>query len=280
MQQLTESHGPAQVTAAIRFLAVRTRGNPATLAVHDDAIKVRDDLRLKTHGWEDGVDESRGCTAEVRYCDGGLDGVIRRELVPAVDVLVGPLSPDEAKTTRALVFNDKKPAEGMKPVGGPEQAQFVTGILAQLGQPRFASLAALKARIETFFTALDTAETNRVTARANEQVVRGTLDDAVRAAREFYNQAYHRLQLLLPKDPDFVESCFLDLRNLPDDQSAAGRKRVLMDIYRARIGPVPREVQSSVTGTEDDATFEKLVALFATKTAEEIAAAVVPPKKA
>jgi hypothetical protein len=41
---------------------------------------------------------------------------------------------------------------------------------------------------------------------------------------------------LLPEEPDYVESCFLDLRNLPDDQSAEARAQVLMDVYRARLG--------------------------------------------
>jgi len=91
---------------------------------------------------------------------------------------------------------------------------------------------------------------------------------------DVYNKAQARLALLVPDDPAFVESCFLDLRNVTDDQSAEARKRVLLAVYRARFGAVPREVQAAVEVTDDDAAFAKLVELFATKSADEIAAAV------
>ena len=85
--------------------------------------------------------------------------------------------------------------------------------------------------------------------------------------------------MLFPNDPAFVESCFSELRAASDAQGAGPRKRVLMDIYRARFGAVPREVQAAVTEAGEDEKFTQLIGVFATRSAEEIAAAVLAGKK-
>jgi hypothetical protein len=279
MQDLQEKHGPRVADEALSFFITRTKGRTEVQPIRDDAFKARADLRAKLAIWRDSVDESRGGTAEVKFRDNRLDRVVKKDLQAAVDTLVLPLPPDKAKSTKARIYGKKAPFEGMKPTGGSEQASYVEGILGELSQPEFGVLSVVADKVATHHTALTTAETERKVARTAEGVARGALDASTADARAFYNQAYHRLMTLLPEEPDYVESCFLDLRNLTDDQSAEARKRVLMDVYRARLGPVPREVQAAVSGTEDDETFGKLVALFATKSAEEIAAAVLPPKK-
>jgi len=82
----------------------------------------------------------------------------------------------------------------------------------------------------------------------------------------------------LPDDPDFVESCFLDLRSAAPDQGTEARKRALLAVYRARHGAVPRDLSAALDDDLDEAKFGKYVELFATKSAEEIAAAIVPSK--
>jgi hypothetical protein len=278
VQQLLANHGPAIVEAALRLLIVRARANPASMGIADEVLKVRLGVRAAIEAWEDAVDLSRGGTLEVRYRDTLLDTTMKRDLQVAVDGHVVALPADKAKAAKARIFVGKTPSEGMKPTGGPEQAQYVSDVLAELNRPENAPLAPAAAKVVTARDALVAAEQSRGVARTAESVARAELDQTLDEARTFYNQTYPRLQVLLPDDSAFVENCYLDLRNLPDDQSAAARKRVLMDVYRARIGPVPREVQSSVSGMEDDEAFSKLVALFATKSAEEIAAAVVLPK--
>ena len=189
------------------------------------------------------------------------------------------LPAEKAKAAKARILAGRSPNEGMRPVGGPEQAQYVADVLAELNRPENAPLAPVAARIVAHRDALATAETGRSTARSTESAARAELDQALADARAFYNQAYHRLLVLIPDDPAFVESCFSELRTISDGQGAAARKRVLMDVYRARFGAVPREVQAAVTEALDDEQFAELIALFATKSAEEIAKVVLAGKK-
>lgn len=86
-----------------------------------------------------------------------------------------------------------------------------------------------------------------------------------------------RLTLMLPDDPDFVESCFLDLRSNAPDQGTETRKRALLAVYRARFASAPRDVSTALDDL-DEAKFSSYVELFASKSADEIAAALAPSK--
>jgi hypothetical protein len=114
--------------------------------------------------------------------------------------------------------------------------------------------------------------------RTAEQVARSALENSAEAAKRFYNQMHARLTLLFPEDPDFVESCFLDLRGAAPDQGAESRKRALLTVYRARLGAVPRDLSAALDDDLDEAKFGRYIELFAIKSAEEIAAAIVPAK--
>jgi hypothetical protein len=278
MQKLGENHYAPTVEAVLRFLLIRLRSRPACAALADEAKAVRLDVRAKRDAWDDAVDEARAATADVGYKDTRIDDAVKVELKAEVASFVATLPKAQRESTMAKIFGAKSPADGMRPVGGPAQAHYVDLILAQLGTPGFSALSAVTAKISTLRTELIAAEADRKQRRIEEQLARSTLEDACDAARRFYNQMHARLELLFPDDLDFVESCFLDIRGVSLDQGAEARKRVLLMVYRARIGPVPREVQAAVEGTDDDAAFGKLVELFATKAAEEIAAAVVPKK--
>jgi hypothetical protein len=69
-----------------------------------------------------------------------------------------------------------------------------------------------------------------------------------------------------------------DLRNAAPDQGAAARKRTLLTVYRTRLGSAPRDVAAALDDDLDEARFGKYVELFASKSADEIAVALVPSK--
>ena len=279
MEQLNSSHGQVAVDGALRLLIARAGVNPASAIIAEEAMKHRLTIRARSEAWDNAVFAVRCGTADVRYCDLRLDGVMKRDLPIVIDAHLVALPADKAKAAKARILAEKNPIEGMKPVGGPAQAQYVADVLVELGRPENAPLAPVTTRIIAHRDALATAETGRSTARSTESAARAELDQALADARAFYNQAYHRLLVLIPDDPAFVESCFSELRTISDGQGAAARKRVLMDVYRARFGAVPREVQAAVTEALDDEQFAELIALFATKSAEEIAKVVLAGKK-
>lgn len=278
MEQLNSSHGQVAVDGALRMLVARAGVDPASAVIAEEAEKHRLDLRARGEAWDNAAFAVRCGTADVRYRDLRLDGVMKRDLPVAIDAHLIALPADKAKAAKARILAGKNPIDGMRPVGGPEQAQYVADVLVELGRPENAALAPVTTRIVAYRDALAAAEKGRSTARSTESAARAELDQALADARAFYNQAYHRLQVLIPDDPAFVESCFSEVRTVSDGQSAAARKRVLMDVYRARFGAVPREVQAAVTEAGEDENFAELIVLFATKTAEEIAAVLAGKK--
>ena len=272
-QKLAEWHRAPTTEGALRFFIIRASTEPDAQAITDEARQERTSLRAARQAHEDAVDASRAATADVEVCDGRLDRVVKVDLQRSVDALLAPLPEKTQASKKKKIFGGKAASVGMKPVGGPSQDQYVSDVLSELADPEYASLAPVVAKVTTRLDALRAAETRRKAARTAEQLARTELEKAIERAQRLYNQAQARLALLFPEDPDFVESCFLDLRSETDGQSADGRKRVLVMIYRARFGAVPREVQSALAPPEDDAAFAKLVEVFATKSEEEIAAA-------
>ena len=53
-----------------------------------------------------------------------------------------------------------------------------------------------------------------------------------------------------------------------------GRQLVLIDVYRARFRTMPRDLQTIVKRTEDEAVLRSWVQIFATRSAAEIAVAL------
>ncbi len=278
MQKLRENHYAPTVDSALRFLRLRLRSRGAGVALADETSVIRAALQQKRDLWEEAVDEARAATADVVYKDVRLDVCVKVELKASVAGLTATMVPKAREATIAKLYGSKSPNEGMRYVGGPAQDHYVDGILGHLGTPEFASLSAVAAKITALRADLGAAEDLRTTRRTAEQVARSAVEDATDAGRRFYNQMHARLTLLFPDDPDFVESCFLDLRAAAPDQGTEARKRALVAVYRARLGAVPREVSAALDDELDEAKFNKLVEMFATKSAEEIAAAVVPPK--
>ena len=158
------------------------------------------------------------------------------------------------------------------------QGHYVDAILGHLATPEFAALAPQTAKIASLRADLAAVEANRAARRTAEQVAWSALEDSAEAAKRFYNQMHARLTLLFPEDPDFVESCFLDLRGAAPDHGAESRKRALLAVYRARLGAVPRDVSAALDDDLNEARFGKYIELFAIMSADEIAAAIVPAK--
>ena len=278
VQKLGDNHYTPTVEGAVRHLRLRLRSHSDGAALADETSDIRADLKQKNGTWEDAVDEARAATAEVGYKDAKLDKCVKFELKPSIALMAASLTPKQREAMTAKVFGGKAPNEGMRTVGGPVQGHYVDAILGHLATPEFAALKPQAVKIAALSADLAAAEANRAARRTAEQVARSALEDSVDAARRFYNQMHARLTLLLPDDPDFVESCFLDLRNTTPDQGAETRKRALLTVYRARYGSAPREISTALDDDLDEAKFGKYVELFASKSADEIAAALLPSK--
>lgn len=279
-QTLRDNHYTPTVEAALRFQRIRLRSRAETAALADEIAALRADVKQKREAWEEAFDEARAAAADVVYSDSSIDACVKLELKAAVAVLTSTMTAKQRDAVTAKLYGGKSPSEGMKNVGGPAQQHYVDAILGHLATPEFASLKAIADKLTTLRDALAAAEANRTTRRTAEQVSRSALEDSVEAAKRAYNQMNPRLTLLLPDDPDFVESCFLDLRAAGPDQGSEARKRALLGLYRARLGAVPRELSAALDEEIDEAKFAKLIDVFARETAEAIAAAVIPKKPA
>ncbi len=278
VQALGDNHYTPTVEGAVRHLRIRLHSHSECVALAAEATGVRAELKLKSGIWEDALDEARAATADVGYKDAKIDKCVKIELKAAVAHMTATMPVKQREAMTAKLFGGKSPSEGMKPVGGPVQGHYVDAILGHLVTPEFAPLAPQTAKIASLRADLAAVEATRATRRTAEQVARSALEDSAFAAKRFYNQMHARLTLLFPEDPDFVESCFLDLRGAAPDQGAESRKRALLAVYRARFGAVPRDVSAALDDDLTEAKFSKYIEIFAIKSADEIAAAIVPPK--
>ncbi len=277
-RKLGDNHFTPTVGGAVRHLRLRLHSHSDCAALAEEASAVRADLRQKSDTWEDAVDEARAATADVGYKDAKLDTCVKVELKAAVAHLTATMPVKQREAVTAKLFGGKPPNEGMRTVGGPVQGHYVDAILGHLATSEFAALTPQADKITVLRADLAAVETTRAARRTAEQVSRSALEDSTEAAKRFYNQMHARLTLMFPDDPDFVESCFLDLRNAAPDQGADARKRALQAVYRARLGAVPRDISAALDDDLDEAKFSKYVELFASKNADEIAAALVPAK--
>lgn len=277
-QKLGDNHYTPTVEGAVRHLRLRLHSHADCAALADEASAIRADLRQKNDIWENAVDEVRAATAEVGYKDAQLDKSVKLELKAAVALMTATMTAKQRDAVTAKLFGGKSPSEGMKAIGGTAQGHYVDAILGHIATPEFATLKPQADKITALRADLAAVESNRASRRTSEQVARSALEDSVEAAKRFYNQMHARLTLMLPDDPDFVESCFLDLRGAAPDQGTETRKRALLTVYRARYGSAPREVSAALDDDLDEARFGKYVELFASKSADEIAAALVLSK--
>lgn len=271
-QKLGDNHYTPTVEGAVRHLRLRLHSHADCGMLAEEASAIRAELRQKNDIWENAVDEARAATAEVGYKDAQLDKAVKLELKAAVALMTATMTAKQRDAVTAKLFGGKSPSEGMKAVGGPAQGHYVDAILGHLATPEFAALKPQADRITSLRADLAAVESTRASRRTAEQVARTALEDSVETAKRFYNQMHARLTLMLPDDPDFVESCFPDLRSATPEQGTETRKRALLAVYRARHGSAPREVSSALEDDLDETSFGKYVELFASKTPDEITA--------
>lgn len=274
MQKLGEKHRVPTVESALRCLHLRLKSLSALAALADEAAAMRGSVRQAREAWEAASDVSRVATMVVSFADVQLDDSVKVDLKAGLSMMTKSLPPKQREALAGQLFGGKTANEGMKPVGGPAQASYVDAILAHLTTDTFKPLAPEAAKITARRGELIAAEAARTSARSAEQVARTALETAAENARRFYNLMPGRIEAILGDDPAFIESCFIDLRAAAPDQGV--EKRALVAVYRARHGAVPREVNAALDDALESRGFDKLVELFATRSAEEIAAAVVP----
>ena len=278
MQRLGEKHHAPTTEAALRLLALRLRSRQTCAALADEVTAQRVILKQARDLADDAADTTRMTTLVVGYLDALLDISVKVELKSALALATAALPPKQREVLSVQLFAGKSPSEGMKNVGGPAQEGYVDAILAHLATDPFKALAPQAATIKGRKDDLAAGEKARAEARVAEQVARTALETANEAAKRFYNLMPGRIEAVVPDDGAFLESCFLDLRSAPPDQGVETQKRALTAVYRARHGTMPREVHAGLDDAMEKVGFEKLIELFATRSPEEIAAAVVVKK--
>ena len=251
VQKLGDNHYTPTVGGAVRHLRLRLHSHSECAALAEETSAVRADLRLKSDIWEEALDEARAATADVGYKDAKIDTCVKIELKAAVAFMTATMPVKQREAMTAKLFGGKSPSEGMKNVGGPAQGHYVDALLGHLATPEFAALKPQADKVGVLRADLAAVEATRAARRAAEQVARSALEDSAETAKRFYNQMHARLTLLLPDDPDFVESCFLDLRSAAPDQGTEARKRALLAVYRARHGALDEGATAKAERIED-----------------------------
>ena len=217
MQRLGERHRSPIVNRALRFLTIRLRSRPETLAFADEAAQVRGALCKKREAYIEALDERLALSAEIAYLDACLDRAVlvglRRDLTA--------VATDRPAMEKKL-FAGVSPRIGMRPIGGEAQEHYVAGIIARLeSDPDLAPLAAHAARLRKRLEYLNEALAKRREVRIKERLALGDLEEETEHASLYYNRMHPQLKLLFPNDLPLVESFFFDLRATPSPTPSA-----------------------------------------------------------
>lgn len=204
MEALRESHGVDIVLGALRILAIRCGSRPESKSVATEIALIRASVREKLDVWETARDERMAANCEIAYCDAIVDGSVMSLSRQASALVDGKLT-----DARYRKLFSAAPSGQLKPVGGAAQSGFVKGVLRALDEDdEVAELRPLGKPIAKAQKSLDTATSARDDAMVTEDRARTALDIELDAAREAYNQAWHRLNVIFPKDKALVESFF------------------------------------------------------------------------
>jgi hypothetical protein len=207
MQRLGERHRSPIVNRALRFLTIRLRSRPETLAFADEAADVRSALCKKREAYIEALDERLALSAEIAYLDACLDRAVlvglRRDLTSFAD------RPGMEKK----LFAGVSPRSGMRPIGGEAQEHYVAGIIARLeSDPDLTPIASHATRLRKRLEDLNEALAKRRELRIKERLALGDLEEETEHASLYYNRMHPQLKLLFPNDLPLVESFFFDLR--------------------------------------------------------------------
>lgn len=208
MQRLGERHRSPLVNRALRFLTIRLRSRPETLAFADEAANVRVELCKKREAYVEALDERLALSAEIAYLDACLDRAVlvglRRDLTA--------VAADRPAMEKRL-FAGVSPRSGMRPIAGEAQEHYVAGIIARLeSDPDLAPLASHAAKLRKRLEDLNAALAKRRELRIKERLALGDLEEETERSSLYYNRMHPQLKLLFPNDLPLVESFFFDLR--------------------------------------------------------------------
>lgn len=207
MEALRETHGVDVVLGALRILSIRCGSRPESKSVAAEMAMLRASVRDKKDAWEAARDERIAATGEIAWCDSTLDGAVMSLSRQATAMVDGKTS-----DPRYRVLFPAAPSVQMKPVGGAAQSNFVKGVLRSLEEEEgLAELRPLGKAIAKAQKSLDAASGARDTLQVTEDRARTALEIELDAAREAYNQSWHRLNVIFPKDKALVESFFRPL---------------------------------------------------------------------
>ena len=208
MQRLGERHRSPIVNRALRFLTIRLRSRPETLAFADEAAQVRGSLCKKREAYIEALDERLALSAEITYLDACLDRAVLVGLRRDLTVLSSDRSAVEKK-----LFAGVSPRSGMRPIGGDAQEHYVAGIVNRLEtDPDFAPIASHAGKLRKRLHDLNQALAKRRELRIKERLSLGDLEEETEHASLYYNRMYPQLKLLFPNDLPLVESFFFDIR--------------------------------------------------------------------
>lgn len=204
MEALRETHGVDIVLGALRILAIRCGSRPESKSVATEIAAIRASVREKQEAWETARDERMAANCEIAYCDAVVDGAVMSLSRQASALVDGKVT-----DARYRKLFPAAPSGQLKPVGGAAQANLVKGVLRSLDEDEdLAEFRPLGKPIVKAQKTLDAATTARDDAQITEDRARNALEIELDAAREAYNQAWHRLNVIFPKDKALVESFF------------------------------------------------------------------------
>ncbi len=207
MEALRKSHGVDVVLGALRILSIRCSSRPESKPIAAEMAEIRAGVRDKKDAWETARDERMAANCEIAYCDSGVDGAVMTLSRQATAMVDG-----KTDDNRYRNLFPAAPGAQLKPVGGAAQKQFVKGVLRALDEGEdIAELRPLGKPIAKAQKSLDTASDARDDLQVTEDRARTALDIELDAAREAYNQSWHRLNVIFPKDKALVESFFRTL---------------------------------------------------------------------
>jgi len=207
MQKMKERMGSSRVDSALRYVGIRLKSRPETVAMGEEVDAVRQKLREADDAYLMAFERRVGATAEIDYLDTRVDKTVMQL---AREVLVR--TQNDRNDPRYKLLFPVAPSTMMQAKGGDVQDRAVRAIIATL-ESEF-SLAELRPYAQTLrehADKLSQAMAARQELYAPEQVTLAKRTVVMDEARRLYNLLPSRLTVLFPNDPAFVESCFRDL---------------------------------------------------------------------
>ncbi len=203
MEALRETHGVDVVLGSLRILAIRSGSRPESQPLSREISALYARVAEKRDVWEAARDERMAATAEIGYRDALVDGSVMTLSRQCLALVNGKTDDPRYRT-----LFPSAPSDRLKPIGGADQENYVRGVLLALDGAGYEALAPFKAPIEEASDNLAAAIVRRNKLQVAEDVAANALVIELGLARDAYNQAWHQLNVVFPKDKALVESFF------------------------------------------------------------------------